>query len=167
MDNLALSQGGNIAFTSGAWAEGTNAATIKSTATITYVINGVFAAKSATDNIAISYTGSAVYSQNSVEQSGGFVGAVGGSTRLYGVYLDSAGAVTIVPGKIVNSAELAAGTVALEFPSMQADKACVAALRVAVTAGTPFVPGTTDLSASGVTASFLNLSSIPGKPLTA
>jgi hypothetical protein len=167
MDNLALSQGGNIAFTSGAWAEGTNAGTIKSTADIVYTINGEFKTKAATDNIAIAYTGPAIYSQNSVEQSGGFVGAVGGSTRLYGIYLDGAGAVSIVPGKIVNSAELAAGTVALEFPSMQADKACVAALRVAVTAGTAFVPGTTDLSASGVTDAFLNLSSIPGKPLTA
>ena len=167
MDNLALSQGGNFAFNSGAWAEGTNAATIKSTADIVYTINGEFKTKSATDNIAIAYTGPAIYSQNAVEQSGGFVGAAGGSTRLYGIYLDGAGNVSIVPGKIVNSAELAAGTVALEFPPMQADKACVAALRIAVTAGTAFVPGTTDLSASGVTDTFLNLSSIPGKPLTA
>jgi hypothetical protein len=167
MDNLALSQGGNLAFTSGALDAGTNAGTIKSTATITYTVNGRFASKAATDNVSIAYTGAAVYSQNAVERNGGFTGQTGGSTRLYNIYLDAAGNFSIEPGKIVNTAELAAGVAPLEFAGAQRAKACVGALRVAVTAGTTFVPGTTALNASGVTATFINLSSVPGEPLTA
>jgi hypothetical protein len=167
MDNLALSQGGSFAFTSGGLAAGSNAGTIQNAATITYTINGEFKSKSATNNVAIAYTGADVYSQNAVELNGGFTGAVGGSTRLYGIYLDGAGTYSIEPGKIVNTAQLAAGVAPLEFPSNQRNKACVGAMRIVVTASTTFVPGTTALNASGVTTSFINLSSIPGEPLTA
>lgn len=162
MDNIALSQGGNLAFTSGALANGTNAGTIKSTATITYVINGVFASKAAADNVSIAYSGPSVYG---TAANGSFTGAVGGSTRLYGVYLNAAGTFSVLPGPIVNSAELAAGSAALHFPPTQRELACVGAVRIAVTAGTSFVPGTTALDASGVTTTYLNLSSIPGEPL--
>jgi len=163
MDNLQLSQGGNFAFTSGALAAGTNAGTIKTTVAIVYTINGQFRTnKAITDNIAISYTGPTVYS---TPANGSFTGLVGGSTRLYGIFLDTTGAVTIVPGPVVNTAQLAAGTAALHFPPAQRDKACIGAMRVAVTANTTFVPGTTALDASGVTTTFLNLSSMPGEPL--
>lgn len=167
MDNLALSQGGNFALNSGALAAGTTAGTIKSTVAINFTINGEFKLKAITDNIAIAYVGADVYSQNSVERNGGFTGQVGGSTRLYAIFIDGAGAVSIEPGKIVNTAALAAGTVPLEFPGTQRNKACIGAMRVAVTAGTTFVPGTTALAATGVTASFLNLASVPAEPLTA
>lgn len=169
-DNLSLSQGGSIAFSSGAWAEGTNANTIKSTATITYTVDGRFYSKSATDNIAISYAGSSVYqaAAGGVQAvNGGFTGATGGSTRLYLVTLDTSGNVAIVPGKIVNSAELAAGRVSLDFPDAPNGVCAVAALRIALTAGTAFTPGSVDLSASGVTATFYNLSTVPATPLTA
>jgi hypothetical protein len=42
----------NVAFSDGAWAEGTNDHTIKSTATTTFLVDGVFCSKGATDNIA-------------------------------------------------------------------------------------------------------------------
>jgi len=167
MDNLALSQGGNLAFISGALAAGTNAGTIKTTVAVTYSINGAFKSKAITDNIAIAFTGPAVYSQSGVASNGGFTGEVGGSTRLYNVFLDGDGAVSIAPGPVVNTAKLAAGTVALEFAAPQRNKACIGAMRVAVTSGTSFVPGTTALGAAGVTTSFINLSSVPGEPLTA
>lgn len=169
-DNLSLAQGASIAFSSGALAEGTNANTVKSTATITYTIDGKFYSKSATDNIAISYAGSAVYqaAAGGVQAvNGGFVGGVNGSTRLYLITLDASGNVGIVPGQIVDSAELAAGRVALGFPDAPNGVCAVGALRVALTAGTAFTPGSTDLSASGVTATFYNLSTVPATPLTA
>lgn len=163
MDNLALSQGGNLAFTSGALANGTNSGTIKTTATITFTVNGAFASKAATDNVSIAYTApSAIWGQPS---DGSFTGAVGGSTRLYGVYLNSSGTFSVLPGPIVNSAELAAGTAALHYPPMQRDRACVGVVRIALTAGTTFIPGTTALDASGVTTTYVNLSSVPGEPL--
>lgn len=168
MDNLNLSQGGCFAFASGALAEGTNAATIKTTVAIPYTIDGVFKSKSITDNIAIAYVGQAgVYSLQNIYSNGSFVGGANGSTRLYNIYLDAAGAVSIEPGPVVDTVALAAGTVALQFADAKRNKACVGALRVAVTAGTTFTPGTTDLSDAGITASFLNLSAVPGEPLTA
>lgn len=165
MDNLALSQGGNFALNSGGLAEGTNANTIQIATAINYVIDGRFYSKAITDNIAISYNAPDVYSQNSVEETGGFVGGPNGSVRLYGIFLDSAGAVSIVPGPIADVAKLAAGEVALHWPAPQKDKACIGAVRVQVTSGTTFVPGTTDLGAAGVTDTYYNLFAIPGEPL--
>lgn len=169
-DNLSLNFGLTAGLSSGAWAEGTNANTIQNTATVTFVIDGRFYSKSATDNIAISYSGPSVYqaAAGGVQTvNGGFTGATGGSTRLYLICLDTSGAVSILPGKIVNTAELSAGRVSLEFPDAPIGVCPVAALRVAVTAGTNFTPGSVDLSASGVTATFLNLATVPANPLTA
>jgi hypothetical protein len=45
--------GGNITLNSGAVAAGTNAGSIKTTATVNYTVNGVFKSKAATDNIAL------------------------------------------------------------------------------------------------------------------
>jgi hypothetical protein len=164
MDNLALSQGGNLCFTSGGLVNGTNAGTIQTGSTITYTIDGEFKSKSATNNVSIAYTGPAVYGDAG---NGAFTGQTGGSTRLYGVYLDGAGNFSVLPGAIANTARLAAGSDSLQFPPTQRNRACCGVVRVAVTANTTFVPGTTALNASGVTVSYLNLSAIPGEPLRA
>ena len=169
MSNLALLQGGNVALASGALAAGTTAGTIKTTVAIPFIIDGVFATnKAITDNIAISYSGPTVYANGSVAATNGsFTGATGGSTRVYGLYMNAAGTVSIEPGPIVNTAELAAGTAALQFPAMKRANVCFGAMRVAVTATTTFIPGTTALAASGVTTTFLNLATVPAEPLTA
>lgn len=168
-DNLSLNAGATWALNSGALAEGTNANTIQIAAAINYVIDGRFYSKSITDNIAISYTGPTVYQAPTGVGSvnGGFTGGVGGSTRLYLICLSTAGAVSIVPGEIVPSADLAAGINALEFPDAPIGVCPIGALRVALTQGTTFTPGSVDLSASGVTASFINLATVPANPLTA
>jgi hypothetical protein len=168
-DNLSLSQGATLALNSGALAEGTNANTIQIAAAINYVIDGRFYSKSITDNIAISYSGPTVYQAPTGVGSvnGSFTGGTGGSTRLYLIGLNAAGAVSIVPSEIVPTAELAAGTNSLEFPDAPSFVCPIGVLRIAVTAGTTFIPGSVDLSASGVTASFLNLSTVPATPLTA
>jgi hypothetical protein len=164
MDNLALSQGGNLAFTSGVLDDGTTAGTIKTTATVTFTVNGRFYSKGATDDVSIAYTGPSVYGAN---PNGAFTGQAGGSTRLYNVYLDAAGAFSVEPGPVVSTTALAAGSAPLQFAEAKRNKACIGAVRVAVTANTTFVPGTTALDASGVTVTYLNLSSVPGEPLTA
>lgn len=168
--NLALDAGLTAALSSGGWAEGTNANTIQNANTVTFLVDGRFYSKSATNNIAISYSGPAVYQAASggvATVNGGFTGGVNGSTRLYLICLDTSGNVSIVPGQIVDNAELAAGRVALMFPDLPSGVCATAALRVAVTSGTNFTPGSVDLSASGVTASFINLSTVPASPLTA
>lgn len=169
-DNLSLAQGLTVCFASAGLAEGTNANTIKTVNNITYAIDGNFYAKSATDNIAISYSGATVYqaAAGGIQAvNGGFTGGVNGSTRLYLVCLDSAGAVSIVPGKIVDSAELAAGRVSLDFPDAPLGVCPIGAIKVALTAGTAFTPGSTDLGASGITDTYYNLASVPAAPLTA
>lgn len=169
-DNLSLAQGATLCLASAGLAEGTNANTIKTTADVTFTIDGRFYSKATTDNIAISYSGPSVYqaAAGGVQAvNGGFSGGVNGSTRLYLITLSTAGAVGIVPGQIVDSAELAAGRVALAFPDAPAGVCPIGALRVALTAGTAFTPGSTDLSASGVTATFYNLMDVPANPLTA
>lgn len=169
-DNLSLAQGASIAFSSGALAAGTTAATIKSTATVTYTVDGRFYSKNATDNVSVAYTGASVYqaAAGGVQAvTGAFTGAVGGSTRLYLIVLDASGNFSVVPGKIVNTAELTAGRVSLDYPDAPNLTCAVGAMRVALTAGTAFLPGTTALDATGVTTTFINLSTVPANPLTA
>lgn len=169
-DNLSLSQGFTAALASGALANGTNSGTIKTTVAVPYALDGRFYSKAITDNIAISYTGPTVYqaAAGGVQAvNGSFTGGVNGSTRLYLLTLDASGNVGILPGQIVDSAELAAGRVALQFPDCPNGVCPFGAMRVALTAGTAFVPGTTALGASGVTTSFINLADVPANPLTA
>ena len=169
-DNLSLSQGASIAFTSGALAAGTNAGTVKTTVAITYTVDGVFASKAITDNMAISYTGPSVYqaAASGVQAvNGNFVGGANGSTRLYLLLLDVSGNLSTLPGPVEDTAELTAGRVALEFPDVPNLRCPIGAMRVALTAGTSFTPGTTALGASGVTTTFINLSTVPANPLTA
>lgn len=163
MDNLQLSQGGSLSLASGALANGTTVATVKTTVIVPYTVDGVFYSKAITDNIVITYAApTGVYSD---VLDGSFTGKVGGSTRLYGLYLDSVGTLTVLPGPIVNSGELAAGVAALQFPRPIRSRACLGVLRIALTATTTFVPGVTSLVAAGVTATFLNLAAVPAEPL--
>lgn len=170
MDNLSLTQGATLALAAAGLAEGTNANTIKTVNTVPFVIDGRFYSKSATDNIAISYSGATVYqaAAGGVQAiNGSFIGGVNGSTRIYGIFLNASGAVSILPGQIVDSVDLAAGRAALPFPDAPAGVCPIGALRVALTAGTAFTPGATDLSASGVTGTFYDLADMPANPLTA
>ena len=169
-DNLSMNAGATMALNSGALAAGTNAGTIKSTVAISFLVDGQFYLKAITDNIAISYSGPSVYQAAAGGVggvNGGFTGGVNGSTRLFLLCLSTAGAVSIVPGGIVDTADLAAGRVALQFPDAPLNCAVFGALRVALTANTTFVPGTTALAATGVTSTFLNLATVPASPLTA
>jgi hypothetical protein len=164
-DNLQFARGGCISLASAALANGTDAGTVKTvTNPVAFTIDGVFKSKAATDNIAFTVSDDAVYGQPT---NGSFTGATGGSTRLYGMFIDAAGAVTFEAGPIVNTAELAAGTAPLHFPAPQRNKACLGMVRIAVTAGTTFIPGTTALGAAGVTTTYVNLSVIPAEPLRA
>lgn len=169
-DNQSLNRGLTMAFNSGGLAEGTNANTIQIATAINYAIDGRFYSKAITDNIAISYSGPTVYqaAAGGIQAvNGGFTGGVNGSTRIYGIFLDTSGAVSILPGPIVDSTELAAGRVALQWPDAPVGLCPIGGLRVALTAGTTFTPGGTDLSASGVTDTFYNLADMPANPLTA
>lgn len=168
-DNLSMASGATLCLAAAGLAEGTNANTIKTTNNITYTIDGRFYSLAATDNIAISFSGPSVYQAPTGVGSinGGFTGGVNGSTRLYLIGVNAAGAVSIVPGQIVDSAELAAGRVALMFPDAPRGVCPIGAMRIALSAGTTYIPGQVDLGASGVTDSFIDLMDVPANPLTA
>lgn len=168
-DNLAMTAGATLCLAAAGLAEGTNANTIKTVNNITYTIDGRFYALNATDNIAISFTGPTVYQAPTGVGSinGGFTGGVNGSTRLYLICVNAAGTVSIVPGQIVDNAELAAGRVALMFPDAPRGTCPIGAMRIALTAGTTYVPGSVDLGATGVTDTFIDLMDVPANPLTA
>ncbi len=165
MDNLGLSQGACMALASAALAAGTNAGTIKTAVIVPYVIDGVFYSRAIVDNVSIAVNLAAP--GFGAPSNGSFTGAVGGSTRLYGLYLDAAGAISVVPGPVASTAALAAGQAPLQFPQQIRGRCFFGALRVAVTAGTTFIPGTTALNAAGVTATFLNMATLPAEPLRA
>lgn len=167
MDNLALSQGGSLCFNSSALANGTNAGTIRTTATLNYTVDGRFYSKAATDNIAVAVSLPATYG---VATNGAFTGGSGGSVRLYGIYIDSAGAISYHPGPVCDATLLAAGQAALQFPSNRKGRACLGVMRVQVNSGVTFVPGTNALSGNASNTglvTYLNLSALPGEPLTA
>lgn len=168
-DNLSLNAGMTAALNSGALAAGTNAGTVRNAAAINYVIDGQFYSRAITDNSSIAITGGAIYQAPTGVGpiNGSFTGGSSGSTRLYLLQVNTAGVISVMPGRIVDSADLAAGRVALEFPDTVNLQCPIGALRIAVTAGTTFIPGTTALNAAGVTATFLNLATVPANPLTA
>lgn len=114
-------------------AEGTNANTIKTTRATAFSIAGVLYNKAITDNIAMT----AATAQADL------------TYRLYLVSIDAAGAVTITAGTAV-------ATDTATLPALPASSAMLGYFKVATSGGT-FTSGTTDLSGTGVTATFVDL----------
>ena len=145
-------RGHDCAFTSGGLAEGTNANTFKTAATITYAIDGVLYAKTATDNLAF---------------SAGHTSLAAGQQCLFGVVLDSGGNVTTIQSNITTSEKLESKVEALHWPAPPANKVLVGAIRVKCDNAAVFVPNTTDLGAADVVDTYYNLAGVPAQPLTA
>lgn len=147
MNNLSHLFGGNVCLGKAGLAEGTNANTIKTTATITYAINGILYTKAATDNISVSASAQA-----------------NGTTCLYGIDIDASGVVSAVKGKEV-STSLLDGSLALEFPPLPEDGKCrIGLLRIVNTSGSNFTLGSVDLGATGITDTFFDVILQPSKP---
>jgi hypothetical protein len=166
MDNEALSQGGNFNLVSAAIAAAAGNVNLNiAVGTNGHVIDGQFYTRAANASIAWTVSeNSGVYGDPG---NGSFTGQLGGSTRLFGLYMDTAGALSVKPGPIVKTSDLAAGFASLQFPSNQRGKVCFGFVRVAATAGTTFIPGVTAQNAAGVTTTYLNVSTIPAEPLRA
>lgn len=140
MNNLNEQNGLTAAMTAGGLAEGTNVATFKTVATITYTIDGVFKSKAATDNLAFSAGHTALGNSQSC---------------VFGVILDASGNVTTVQGPIVAAGDGCP-------PAVQPNgKLMVGQIKVVTSASGTFTAGTTDLSAAGVTGTYKDLSGPP------
>ena len=152
MDNLKEVRGGCFALTAGGLVEGTDAGTFKTVNTVTFTIDGVFKSKAATDNLTFSAGHTTVPVSSSV---------------LFLVCINAAGTVSTVQGKIVLTAGVTAGTTPLEYPEVPADVAAIGYVRIDTSASVPFVPGTSDLSLSGITDTWGDLMVVPSKPIVA
>lgn len=136
-------KGVTAAFSKAGLAEGTNAACIKTNAPngagTDFAINGIGYHKADTDNIAM--TALAVQADL--------------TTCLYGIWIDSAGAVSITKGTAVLTADLTNDSAFPPLPVDVADKCQLGVMRIVMSGGT-FTCGTTDLSGAGVTATFFD-----------
>lgn len=142
--NLSESNSGFASLTAAGLAEGTNAATFKTTATLTYTNDGVFKSKSATDNLTFS-AGATVVPQN--------------SACLFGVWINTSGTVSTSQGPIV-----AAGD-PCPVPGAPAANLTLVGLIKVTTGATTFTAGTTDLGAANVTDAYYDCMRMPGSAL--
>jgi hypothetical protein len=139
--NLGQANSGYLSLTAAGLAEGTNANTFKTVNTLTFTNNGVFKSKAATDNL--------VFSAGT---------ALGNSQAcLFGVWIDGSGTVTTTQGPIV-----AAGDPCPVPSQTTAGVTLVGLIKVTTSSAATFTPGSTDLSASGITDVFFDCMDVPG-----
>jgi hypothetical protein len=139
--NLGQANSGYLSLTAAGLAEGTNSATFKTTNTLAFTNNGVFKSKGATDNLVFS-TGTALAASQAC---------------LFGVWIDGSGNVSTTQGPIV-----AAGDPCPVPSQTTAGVTLVGLIKVTTSSAATFTPGTTDLSASGITDVFFDCMDMPG-----
>jgi|GEM_PF-4383042 len=139
--NIEQSNSGYLSLTAAGLAEGTNTATFKTTNTLAFTSNGVFKSKGATDNLTFN-TGTALAASQAC---------------LFAVWISSGGTVTTTQGPIV-----AAGDPCPVPSQSTAGTTLVGLIKVTTSSSGTFTAGTTDLSASGVTAAYYDCMDMPG-----
>ncbi|MCK4789178.1 MAG: hypothetical protein KAV87_35880 [Desulfobacteraceae bacterium] len=85
---------------------------------------------------------------------------------LYLFCLSTAGAVTVVKGTEVTTADITSGKSVLTWPVPTADTCCFGAVRIDTAAAVTFTMGTDDFSKASVTDTFYSLMAVPDTPLT-
>lgn len=121
-------------FNAAGLAEGTTAATFKTTNAITYTIDGVRYTKAATDDLA--FTAAAVQATD--------------TNCIYLVCIDASGTVSTVKGTAVAAASAAS------CPAPTAATCPIGWIHVATASAATFTAGTTDLGAANVTDTFVD-----------
>lgn len=140
--NIEQINSGFMSLTAAGLAEGTNANTFKTVNTLSYLNNGVFKSKAATDNLAF---------------SSGHTALGNSQACLFGVWINAAGNVTTSQGPIDAAGE------PCPVPSAPANNVTLVGLiKVSTSASATFTPNTTDLGAAGVTDSFIDCAVMPG-----
>jgi hypothetical protein len=139
--NIEQANSGYLSLTAAGLAEGTNANTFKTANTLTYTSNGVFKSKSATDNLTFS-TGTALAASQAC---------------LFAVWITSGGTVTTTQGPIVTSGD------PCPVPGQTtAGTTLVGLIKVTTSSAVTFTPGSTDLSATGITPAYYDCMDMPG-----
>lgn len=146
MDQAVIHVGGNMVIGKAGLAEGTNANTIKTVTAVVFTIDGKYYSKSATDNIAMT----------------ALAAQAADTTALYAVWINSSGTVSLTKEKEVLSTAISNGQTALPTVAPRVDYALLGLMKI-VTVAVTFTSGSTDLSASGVTATFIDTMLPPSK----
>jgi len=139
--NIEQANSGFLSLTAAGLAEGTNSATFKTANTLTFTNNGVFKSKAATDNLTFS-TGTALANSQAC---------------LFAVWINASGTVTTTQGPIQ-----AAGDPCPVPTAAASNLTLVGLIKVTTSSAATFTPGTTDLSASGVTGAYSDCMDMPG-----
>lgn len=154
------------AFTSGGLARATTASLVRIVNTVVYSIAGRLLSRAAIDNNPFTIepgSGLVPTAPNA------FVTLAAGESCAFAIFLDQAGAVTYAQGPVVQAGQLCpvpfppSGVTSLSSATGYG-KAIIGALKVVNTTN-PFIPGTTLLSAAGVTDTYFNFSTHPGGPI--
>ena len=128
----------NMCMGSAGLAEGTNSGTFQTARAVSYMIDGQMYYKAATDNIA--------FTANGIQADSKY--------RRYLVLIDSSGTVSTVAGTAADTAAAA------KWPAVTADRAVLGGVLIR-TNGAAFTPGTTDLSAAGITDTWYDFGILP------
>lgn len=139
--NIEQANSGFLSLTAAGLAEGTNSATFKTANTLTFTNNGVFKSKAATDNLAFS-TGTALAASQAC---------------LFAVWISSGGTVTTTQGPIV-----VAGDPCPVPTAAASNLTLVGLIKVTTSSAVTFTPGSTDLSATGITGAYYDCMDMPG-----
>jgi len=139
--NIEQANSGFLSLTAAGLAEGTNANTFKTANTLTFTNNGVFKSKAATDNLTFS-TGTALAASQAC---------------LFAVWISSGGTVTTTQGPIV-----AAGDPCPVPTAAASNLTLVGLIKVTTSSAVTFTPGSTDLSATGITGAYYDCMDMPG-----
>jgi hypothetical protein len=142
--NIEQSNSGYLSLTAAGLAEGTNANTFKTANTLTFTNNGVFKSKAATDNLTFS-TGTALGNSQAC---------------LFAVWITTGGAFTTTQGPIQ-----AAGDPCPVPSQVTANTTLVGLIKVTTSSAATFTPGSTDLSATGITGAYFDCMDMPGAAL--
>jgi len=139
--NIEQANSGYLSLTAAGLAEGTNANTFKTVNTLTYTSNGIFKSKAATDNLAFT-AGTALGNSQAC---------------LFAVWITSGGTVSTTQGPIV-----AAGDPCPVPGQVTAGTTLVGLIKVTTSSAATFTAGSTDLSATGITAAYSDCMDMPG-----
>lgn len=138
--NTLLRTVSNLALSASAVAVATVTTQVKTTATLNYLINGVFKTKAATDNF---------WTVAIIQAAQGFAVIPDGSRAMFLFLIDAAGVASVIQGPVgVTDAQAI-----VPADTIPEDK-CIAGVCKAVCAGTSFTPGTDAWSKASVTFTF-------------
>ena len=172
MENLNIAVGGNISLTAAGTALSTNTLGVKTVNTLTYLNDGMFKSKAGTDNLTLTAAPASFLTYQTPLQYGnvpvGYTVFVLCMFDLSGNFVSYMG-IPRLTADITNNL----GAAQMPFPQqlyganvnpMNSGYTPFALVKI-VNATNVFIPGTTALNATGVTATFQDIAALPASPL--